>query len=167
MKVVVTGPESTGKSTLSEAIAKHFNIDYVPEYSRDYLLARDGKYAESDLLEIAKGQIELEDKFEGNKLLMVCDTSLEVIRVWSEWKYNHCDHFILEQARSRIPDLFLLLKPDLPWQPDPLRENPDDRDVLFAYYQKTLSEYKTKVVEIGGESESRINLAINAIDSFS
>ena len=167
MKIVITGPESTGKSTLCEALARHFKVDFVPEFSREYLEHRDGNYTQEDLTDIAKGQISSEDKYQQeHDSLIICDTSLEVIRVWSEWKYHSCDPFILAMAAARVPDLFLLLTPDLPWKSDPLRENPDDRNELFAYYQKSLRGYNTIVVEISGDADKRIKSAINAINAI-
>ena len=167
LKVVITGPESTGKSALSASLSEHFKTSYVPEYAREYLQLKKGDYTQEDLTNIAERQIKSEDEYQRNNIgLIICDTSLEVIRVWSEWKYGSCDRFIIDNAKARTPDLFLLLKPDLPWQPDPQRENPDDRDKLFAYYQKSLSEYHTKVVEISGDGDKRITSAIKAIDEF-
>jgi NadR type nicotinamide-nucleotide adenylyltransferase len=167
LKVVITGPESTGKSALSAALAKHFKTDFVPEYAREYLLQKEGDYTQKDLILIAKGQIKSEDEYQqNNKDLLICDTSLEVIRVWSEWKYGNCERFIIDNARARTPDLFLLLSPDLPWEPDPQRENPDDREALFAYYQKSLREYNTAVVEISVAGAKRITSAIIAIEAF-
>ena len=166
VKIVVTGPESSGKTTLARALARHYNIGFVPEYSRQYLPKTGGVYNQNDLLAIAKGQISLEDELARTTKLLLCDTSLEVIRVWSEWKYNQCDPYILRQARQRAPDLFLLLQPDIPWEPDPLRENPTDRQALFAYFQKTLAEYPSQLVTIGGSMASRLAAAIRAIDKI-
>lgn len=167
MKVVITGPESTGKTVLCKALAGHFNTDYVPEYARLYLRQKETNYTQEDLTCIAEGQIKSEDEYlQKNKPLLICDTSLEVIRVWSEWKFGSCDKFILDNASTRQPDLFLLLSPDLPWVPDPQRENPDDREALFAYYQKSLAAYNTKVVVISGDGEKRITSSISAIDKI-
>jgi NadR type nicotinamide-nucleotide adenylyltransferase len=167
LKVVITGPESTGKTELCKKLASHFNVSYVPEYSREYLTRKTGDYDLDDLREITIGQIRLEDQFlQKQNSLVICDTSLEVIRIWSEWKFNSCDKFILNNARLRAPDLFLLLAPDIPWQSDPLRENPDDREELFAYYQKSLSEYASKVVIINGDGKTRIDSAINAVENI-
>lgn len=167
MKVVITGPESTGKSRLTEALAKHYKISFVEEYARQYLQETKGKYEAKDLLEIAHGQIKLEDeaKKEAPKFLL-CDTGLEVIRIWSEWKYGKCDPTILKEAKERQADLFILLKPDIPWMPDPLRENPDDREELYEQYKKTLAEYKTKVVEVGDYWQQRFHTSIKAIDEL-
>lgn len=168
LKVVVTGPESTGKTVLCAALAEHFGTNYVPEYAREYLQLKGTNYVEGDLLNIAKGQIQLENKFsqQNNQQLLICDTSLEVIKVWSEWKYRHCHPFIIDQLLQRPPHLYLLLTPDLPWQPDPLRENPHDRADLFAYYQQSFTEHGIKVVEIYGDGRARIDMAINAIDKI-
>ena len=168
MKVVITGPESTGKTVLCKALAKHYKTNFVPEYSREYLQKKEGSYGMEDLTLIAKGQIRLEDEYQkNNQSLLICDTSLEVIRVWSEWKYKSCDEFIIEHANNRTPDLFLLLSPDVPWQPDPQRENPHDREALFAYYQKSLSEYDVNTVVISGDGGNRLISAIQAIESIS
>jgi NadR type nicotinamide-nucleotide adenylyltransferase len=168
LKVVITGPESTGKTTLCNSLAKHFQTSYVPEYARAYLQEKQGKYSQEDLTLMAIGQIKSEDEYQQkNKSLLICDTSLEVIRIWSEWKFKTCDKFIIDSARNRTPDLFLLLSPDLPWQADPQRENPDDRNELFTYYRKTLREYDCEVVIISGTAEKRINSAIQAINNFS
>jgi NadR type nicotinamide-nucleotide adenylyltransferase len=167
LKVVITGPESTGKTTLAEALAQHFKTGYVAEYARTYLENKQGNYLEGDLLTIARGQISCEDEFQlGGRPLIICDTSLEVLRIWSELKYGKCDPFIKAQALLRRPDLFLLLKPDFPWQPDPLRENQHNRDELFTYYQKSLREYGAKVVGIGGNESEHIHSATDAIDKM-
>jgi NadR type nicotinamide-nucleotide adenylyltransferase len=167
IKVVITGPESAGKSTLSEQLANHFQVNYVPEYAREYLELTRGKYGKNDLIKIAKEQIKLENKYaQQNPELLICDTSLEVIRVWSEWKYGDCHEFILRQAKKRAPDLFLLLKPDLPWQSDPLRENPDNREEIYQYYQKLLVEYQTTIAEIRGDKNQRCQSAIEIIKQF-
>ena len=96
--------------------------------------------------------------------LLICDTSLEVIRVWSEWKYSECDNYILDLTKKRTPDLFLLLKPDFPWQEDPLRENPEDRMEIYKKYQQTLGDYNCSITEIGGALDKRILDAIDAIN---
>ncbi|MEN8248741.1 MAG: ATP-binding protein [Bacteroidota bacterium] len=167
IKIVVTGPESTGKTTLSKALAEHLNTSLVPEFAREYLNKTDGKYEKEDLLEIAKGQIKIENEAASDTPeLLICDTSLEVIRVWSEWKYKACDSFILEQAKLRVPDLFLLLKPDIPWKEDPLRENPTDREALYQYYLKTLEEYNAPIIELRGDDDKRLNSALKAINEI-
>ena len=165
MKVVITGPESTGKSWLTKSLARHYNIPFVEEYARMYLEQTDGRYSEKDLLKIARGQMTLEDQVTSeNPGFVLCDTSLEVIRIWSEWKYGNCHPEILEQSFKRQPDLYLLLKPDVPWFPDKLRENPDDRYELYEKYRSTLNEYDAKIIEVGDYWEHRFHASIVAID---
>ena len=167
MKVVITGPESTGKSWLCQNLAKHYNIPYVEEYARMYLAQTNGQYKEEDLLKIADGQTTLEKQIiDQSPGLVLCDTGLEVIRVWSEWKYGHCNKKIIDNSFKYKPDLFLLMKPDVPWFPDPFRENPDDRDTLFKKYQEVLKEYEVKVIEIGDYWSARLHTAIALIDQL-
>lgn len=167
MKIVITGPESTGKSRLTKALAKHYKMPFVEEYARQYLTEKAGKYQEEDLLKIAEGQIKLEEEVnKESPQLLLCDTGIEVLRVWSEWKYDKCDAKILKYSKERQPDLFILLKPDIPWLPDPLRENPDDREALYEKYKKTLAEYDAKVIEIGDYWQQRFHSSIRAIDEL-
>lgn len=139
IKIVITGPESTGKTTLSAALTAHYHARWVPEYSREYLEVRGPLYTEADLLEIAKGQVHREDQAiaDGGALLFF-DTSLEVIKVWSEVRFRRCHPWIEGQLQRRRPDGYLLCRPDLPWQYDPLRENPHDRHLLYERYLEGL-----------------------------
>lgn len=158
-KVVVTGPESSGKSSMAESLSVYFNAPLVVEYSRVYLNEQSGHYKKEDLVSIAKGQLQLEHlarKQDSN--LIICDTSLEVIKIWSEYRYNTCDPFITQMLERSLPDLYLLMKPDIPWEADPLRENPYDRDELYALYLKELKQSGVPFYEIGGFGEDRYSL---------
>ncbi|MEM8969377.1 MAG: ATP-binding protein [Bacteroidota bacterium] len=163
IKVVTTGPESSGKTTLAKALAKYYQVAWVSEYSRDYLndLGRD--YQEKDLLEIAKGQIQREDEASKDKPdLLICDTSLVVIEVWGEYCYGRCHPWILEQIEQRPVDLYLLCVPDIPWEADPLRENPTDRDELFKFYERALVGKPNLIIQ--GNPSARLAQATNTID---
>jgi len=163
-KIVITGPESTGKSTLTKQIAAYFKVPSISEFARAYLSNLGRGYIKTDLTEIAKGQIEIEDKAMGKSpKFAVCDTSLEVIKIWSEFKYKSCDSFISKSLQERQPDLYLLLQPDLPWMPDPLRENPDDRDALFDLYKRELTSSNVQFFEISGNGEERLEMAKEVI----
>jgi NadR type nicotinamide-nucleotide adenylyltransferase len=167
LKIVITGPESTGKSTLAEQLEKELKAPMVKEYSRLYLENLGRPYVQSDLVKIAKGQIEKEDSILNKNLnLVICDTSLEVIKIWSNYKYDSCDPFILTSLMHRQPDLYLLMRPDLPWQDDPLRENPIDRDRLFIEYKKELSFSQLPFFEIYGNESDRFALALKSIKPF-
>lgn len=166
-KIVITGPESTGKSTLTNQLAAYFKVEMVSEYARTYLQKLNKEYSKNDLTEIAKGQIVLEDKAqESDSRFIICDTSLEVIKIWSEFKYKSCDSFISKSLQQRQPSLYLLMTPDLPWEADPLRENPEDRDVLFDLYQKELNSSNVPFYEIYGNGAERFKMAKRIIEKI-
>ena len=164
-KIVITGPESSGKTTLAEQLAAHFHTLHVKEYSRIYLHNLSRPYEEADLFNIAKGQLASEEVAKAKvKDLLICDTSLEVIKIWSEVKYNHCHPWILEQYQQQQVNLYLLCSPDIPWEYDPQRENPADRNVLFKRYQHELTG--KSVIEIRGSREERLRSAIQSTETL-
>jgi NadR type nicotinamide-nucleotide adenylyltransferase len=166
-KVVIIGPECTGKSELSEFLASHFNTCWVPEYARAYLDNLSRSYEESDLLKIAHGQLRMEDEWisEANRI-MICDTNLLVIKIWSEFKYGRCNEEILNLIESREYDLYLFTHIDIPWQDDLQREHPNKRQELWEIYKAELSKLNTPVIEIKGERKIRRRIAIEAIESL-
>lgn len=137
--IVITGPESSGKTTLTKAIAKALNTDYTEEYAREYLKSN-SSYKQEDLLLIAQGQLQKE-KANLNPIA-IHDTDLITIKIWSEYKYNQCNPWILEQIEQQKSKnrLYLLCNPDIPWEADPLRENPSNRVELFEIYKKELED---------------------------
>lgn len=166
-KVCVIGPECTGKTVLSQALAKSLNTVWVEEYARAYLNRLSIPYGEPDLVKIAHGQLRMEDEWmvDANKIL-VCDTNLYVIKVWSEFKYGHCDKQILDLIASRKYDLYLLTYIDIPWISDPLREHPDKREELYNIYLKEMKSQAVPFVEIKGTEEQRLKSALAAVDQF-
>jgi NadR type nicotinamide-nucleotide adenylyltransferase len=169
-KIVIIGPESTGKSSLCEGLARHFQTDWVPEYAREYLTQHGTGYRAEDLALIARGQLALEDRHAaaaeaaGYKWLFV-DTDMYVMKVWSEFVFGSCDPWILTQIVRRSYDAYLLCRPDLPWTPDPLREYPEGpaRTQLFHIYKDCLVNQSTPWAEIGGQGEARIAAGIAAV----
>lgn len=164
-KILVTGPESTGKSTLSALLAAHYDTVWVPEYARAYLETLTRPYQEDDLLQIAQGQMALENKMQQktNKIL-ICDTGLEVVKVWAEYKYQRCHSWILEEMKKHEYDLYLLTNIDLPWTPDPLREHPHLRQHFFNVYKRQLEDKGVPFIIIQGNYGQRLEKAIKAID---
>ena len=154
-KIIITGPESSGKTTLCEALSQHFNIPFSKEYARKYLYSLNRDYNQSDLLKIAKGQLQ----GEANKQLI--DTDLITIKIWSNYKYGHCDNWILEQIKKQTIEkrFYLLCKPDIKWEADPLRENPINRMDLFELYKKELKILRHDYYIIKGNN--RIDNAIS------
>ena len=179
-KIVIIGPESTGKSTLCEQLAAHYRTPWVKEYAREYLQVNGTKYTYDDLLVIAKGQINLEEiaikniqhstfntllsGVEGQHLFI--DTDLYVIKVWAEYVFQQCHNWILNRIVERKYDLYLLCNNDLPWVKDELREYPDlkTREKLYHYYKDIMVNQNVRWVEIRGNYEERLQKAITAVD---
>lgn len=187
-KIVIVGPESTGKSTLCTQLATHYNTIWCPEYAREYLLQNGTNYTFEDLDTIAKGQLELEEKYQStvssreaagqqqitnhqsqitNPLLFI-DTDMYVMKVWCEFVFGDCHKWILNQIIERRYDLYLLCKPDLPWVKDELREYPDleSREKLYHIYKDLLINQNTPWVEISGNYEERLQKAILAVKKY-
>ena len=168
-KIAITGPESTGKSTLAEKLAKHFNTDYIPEYSRTYLENFEGQYTENDVVEIAKKQYELilkeEDK---NPEILIADTEIIVCKIWIEYVFKHPNDTIEELLRRQNFDLYLLCDIDLPWVYDPLRENPniEERKELFEIYKNTLIKMNVPFGIVRGSDEERVNNSLEIIKQY-
>jgi NadR type nicotinamide-nucleotide adenylyltransferase len=167
-KIVVIGPESTGKSTLSAGLAAQLQTVWVPEYARAYLEQLGRPYAETDLLEIARGQLQAEDELLQASNLLICDTDLNVIKVWSEHKYGRCGDWILEQIAARTYDLYLLTDIDIEWQDDPLREHPQQemRRYFFNVYKDIVQQSGLPWIVVSGAPEIRLQQALQAMDTL-
>jgi NadR type nicotinamide-nucleotide adenylyltransferase len=167
IKIAVTGPESTGKSTLASELATHYHTDWVPEYARDYLNKIDHPYTFDDVEKIAAGQIAREDKLASNpNKYLFCDTELIVIKIWMEYKYHKVPGWILQEIKSRQYDILFLCDIDIPWEPDPLRENPDLRRFFLDWFIKELTLYKKRFVIISGDQKLRIGNAVKIINTL-
>jgi NadR type nicotinamide-nucleotide adenylyltransferase len=140
-RVGIVGPESTGKSTLAAYLAARHNAVWVPEYAREYMerLSPDHQYTYDDVIAIAHHQIQ--QLVELNAVESECvffDTELLITKVWLEHKYGHCPDFIIKALHQYPMDVYLLCVPDLPWEPDPVRENPHLREYLFEWYEREI-----------------------------
>ena len=166
-KIVLIGPESTGKTTLARQLAEHYKTVWVEEYAREYIKQLERPYKEKDLTEIAKGQIQKEEqKLSKANHYLFCDTDLLVLKIWSINSYQKCDDWILEQIQHRHYDLYFLCGIDTPWEYDPQREHPDLRDYLYGFYKKELQQLGKNFVEIEGNQKSRLEKAIYIINSL-
>lgn len=166
-RVAIVGPECTGKTSLAVSLASHLQTHCVPEFARQYLEALERPYTKSDLLTIAQGQVRLEDELAhtANNIL-ICDTNLLVVKIWSEFKYGMCDPWILEEIDKRNYDLHLLTNIDVPWQADEQREHPHQREELFLLYKHELISRQIPFVEISGVDAAREQVSIRAIDKL-
>jgi len=168
-KIVIIGPESTGKSTLCEQLAAHYNTVWCPEFAREYLVQNGTNYSYDDLLKIAMGQLQLEDNMllNANGYFFI-DTDMYVMKVWCEVVFQDCHTWILKQAAARSYDLYLLCNVDLPWVEDELREYPDlaMRQRLYKMYKDIMVNSGTRWVDISGSYSERLQTAITAIDTI-
>jgi NadR type nicotinamide-nucleotide adenylyltransferase len=170
-KVVVIGPESTGKSTLCEQLAAYYKTSWVPEYAREYLLQHGAQYTYDDLLIIAKGQVALEESYiekNADAPFLFFDTDQYVMKVWCEFVFEKCHPWILDQIAKRKYDLYLLCNLDLPWVKDELREYPDleSRRQLFKIYKNIMISQPVPWAEISGNNDERLHKAIKAISDL-
>lgn len=163
-KIIITGPESTGKSTLAKQLAEHFESVYVPEFARTYIDHLNRSYREDDLIKIAKGQYDLEYFFyKRAKRFLFCDTSMLVLKIWSEYRFEKCDPWIQEQFEMEEDGLYVLCQTDVPWEPDPQRENPNDRQALYEIFRRELIKNKKEFIEVRGNQKTRLNYVIQSI----
>ncbi len=180
-KIVIIGPESTGKSVLSQQLANHYETTWCPEFAREYLLTNGTNYDYDDLLTIAKGQLALEDEYattlenqsqtmleNGEHLPLFIDTDMYVMKVWCEFVFEKCHRFILDEIVRREYDLYLLCNIDLPWVKDELREYPDieSRKKLYRIYKDLMTNQNVPWVDISGDYEERLKKAITAVDKL-
>ncbi len=166
-KVVIIGPESTGKTTLARKLAEHFNAPWVPEYAREYLDQLTRPYEEPDLLKIAQEQWASEQQAAENQpSWLFCDTDLRVIKIWGDYRYGRTHPWIREQIERSHCDLYLLTDIDLPWQPDPQREHPHQREELLELYLQELTESGHSFKRLQGVGQSRFTQALQALQAL-
>ncbi len=162
--ISIVGPESCGKTTLALALAKRFDAPWVEEYARGYLSGRP-TYDENDLAAIARGQLDLEARaLDKAPAVLVLDTDLLVIRIWWQERYGRVPDWVEAAMRSQPPRAYLLARPDLPWEPDPLRESQFDRERLFDVYRAALAECGVAFDVVGGTNDARLQSALAALE---
>ena len=166
IRIAITGPESCGKTSLAEDLAKHYNTEFIPEFSRDFLMQSGGKYSQEDLDTIANGQIKSIENFNSGEIL-ISDTDMVVMYIWSMVVYGKVSSYIQDELKKQQFDLYILCDTDVPWTYDPLRENEFDRDDLFERYYKKLRELKYNFIIVKGSPELRLQQAVEMIDKMS
>lgn len=171
LKIAVYGPESTGKTTLTQQLADHFKTEWAPEFARDYLQKKWDSKKEictpDDLIPIAVGQMELENSaLQKAKNYLFVDTCLMTTKVFSEIYYDFCDSKLDKAARKHQYDLFFLTDIDVPWEQDDLRDAPNDREITFEKFKQALVENKKPFVVLSGSAKTRFQKAISVIDAL-
>ena len=170
-RVVICGPESTGKSTLTVKLASYFNTNYVSEYARDYLQSKwDDKKAvcnQEDLIKIARGQVERENTniTNSNKLIFT-DTNILTTIAWSKTHFDgFCDPWLIKQSKLLKYDYYLILNIDTPWIKDDLRDRPDERLEMFNAHKLELDILNVRFDIITGQNfNKRFNTAVDLIN---
>ncbi|MDA3910604.1 MAG: ATP-binding protein [Bacteroidales bacterium] len=163
-RIVLTGPESTGKSWLAGRLARHYNGLWVPEFARFYVANLQRNYAKEDVIYIARKQVELEQELVKCKPeYLFLDTDLIITKVWLKHVYNEVPQFVDDAIRNLPRDLHLLCNYDLQWEYDPTRENPDKREFFFEWYRKELEYYGLDYRIVSGVNSDRLNCAVNCL----
>lgn len=167
LRIAVTGPESTGKSALCEALARHFNTVWVPEYARTYLQHRRPPYTPDMLDHIATGQTDSENAYaQRTDGLLFCDTEMTVMKVWCEHAFGKSTPHIENLYNRQHYPLCFLTDVDLPWEPDPLREHPQLRLYFFNKYKHLLEQSGQPFCIISGMGDERFAQAIRRVEAF-
>lgn len=161
--IAIVGPESAGKTTLAKALARRLQASWVAEHARGYLRGRSSYQAE-DVAAIARGQMALEAKALARQpLRLVLDTDLLVILVWWRERFGAPPQWLETALAAQAPRRYLLARPDLPWQPDPLRESPRDRERLFDIYRAQLEARGATFGIVCGSGPARLQSALSAL----
>lgn len=167
IKIAIVGPESTGKSVLTKELAGYFHAPWVDEYAREYIQNLNRKYNFSDICHIAQKQIEqelfYEKEYAGSAGYVFFDTELIITKVWFEYCYQQIPDFVTERLSKNFFDFYLLCVPDLPWEPDPVREHGDDRDFFFEKYKQEIEKLGKPYALITGMGNERLQNAIDAV----
>lgn len=163
IRIAILGPESTGKTELAASLAQHFSTVWVPEYARTYLAARPGNYSREDVIFCIAGQRALEDaKATEADGVLFCDTEMINFKVWLTDKFGAAPGWITEDIRQRY-DAYLLTAPDIPFQNDPMRENPERRDYFFDWYRREIEACGLPFAIITGSGDLRMQHAVEAV----
>jgi len=168
IKIVLTGPESTGKTILSKQLSDHFNGCYIPEYARNYVMELKRPYHYQDLEHIAQWQIQASAEAQNKDCLLVfIDTFLIITKIWFLWKYNKYPTWIDDELNGMANTMFLLCNTDIAWQADGVRENGgENREILFRLYENELINYQLPYHIISGEGNDRLDAAIKIVSTI-
>lgn len=167
IRIAVVGPESTGKSTISQQLALHYNTVWVPEYARGYCEKLVAECTWEDEINMFRGQLELEEQMSrlANRVL-ICDTTFITVKIWSDHMFGRAPQEVLDKLPHHNYDLYLLMDIDLPWEEDPLRDFPHMREHFMEVWHKELKALGANYSLISGTDEERFRNAVSHIDGF-
>lgn len=166
IKVAIVGPESTGKSTMSAYLAKHYNTVWVPEFAREYCEKLAGPPTWQDEVNMFYGQLSLEASLlpQADKLL-ICDTTFITVKIWSDYTFGRSPQEVLDKLPLHLYDFYLLLDIDMPWEEDPLRDFPHMREHFMTVWHRELQDLQARYEVVSGLGQDRYDRAISAIDA--
>ncbi|MCU4164941.1 AAA family ATPase [Carboxylicivirga caseinilyticus] len=163
--VVMTGPESSGKTSLCEVLSDYYDTCWMPEFAREYVENLKRDYTIEDVELIAKKQVkQYEEAIDKDQEIVFFDTFLIITKIWFTYVYGQCPIWVHQGLKQLKVDLFLLCKPDIPWIQDNVRENGHIREELFQLYKQELDFYGFNYCIIEGSGEVRKKLAIKHIN---
>jgi len=165
LKIAILGPESTGKTMLASKLADYFQSPWVPEYAREYVEKLTIPYTYEDVCNIARKQIE-QELLKSTAPYVFFDTELIITKVWFSYRFGLIPDFLTEHLRSGFFDLYLLCSPDLPWEPDPVREHGEDREFFFNWYKEEIDKTGKPYFIITGTGDLRFQNALNGLMSL-
>ncbi len=167
-KIAIVGPESTGKSTLSLQLAKHFGVPWVAEYARYYCQALEQACTWQDEINMLHGQIALEESIiaQTETDFIICDTTILTVKIWSEAFFGRCPEVVLDALKKRHYDFYVLLDIDLPWEDDPLRDFPEQREHFLNVWHQELQSLGANYRLVAGLGSKRFENALAAINQF-
>lgn len=167
IKIAIVGPESTGKSTISEQLAKHYQTVWVPEFARSYCQNLTEPCTLQDEINMFEGQLELESKIaiQADQIL-ICDTTILTVKIWSDHIFGSTPQVVIDKLPHHPYDLYLLMDIDLPWEEDPLRDFPDLREHFLDIWHVELKSLNANYNLITGSNDLRLQNAIKCIDAF-
>ena len=163
LRIVLTGPECSGKTELTNSLSKYFKMPFVPEYAREYLSKKNKEYNLSDLLKINDIQTKIQNATDGE--MVFWDTDILTIIIWAKEKFNTKNEIFEKSLNENVPHFYLLCNPDLEWEHDDLRESPNDRYRLLREYQSILTKRRIPYAHIQGKGKIRLANAIDSIQS--
>jgi len=166
-RVVLTGSESTGKTTLAGQLAAHYGTTVSREFVRQYALDHDNQLGFDDHGPIARGQMAAEDEAAAHAVRVAfMDTDLVSTVVYCDHYFGRCPAWIADQAAARAADMYLLMAVDVPWMPDPARDRGDRREEMHALFRGRLNAMHLPYVEITGDWNARFAAAVRAVDAL-
>jgi NadR type nicotinamide-nucleotide adenylyltransferase len=168
IRIVLTGPECTGKSTLAVQLAQHFNTLCIPEYAREYIGSLSRPYNYDDVVHIAGTQVkQLKEYSKGAGRILFLDTFLIITKVWFDLVFKRRPYWIDKELSEHTVDFYLLCDTDIPWVADPVRENGGERrEYLLELYKKELADFGCEFGIVQGSGDERLKNAIALVDNY-